>query len=379
MKPRYKIGSTRTSLRRFPILKCRLRARQVSLSAAYLQVESTHRNQYLCGRKPDISVYPSNVALSAASVCCLGEIKKPRQGRAATSFVAGSKGQAIHYATLALNSQHARQDVTVFLTDCRTVVFFSAQRGPDLTITYRESLQYDLCGDDSLGRCLLLAILTSIHPSIPFCSEFSGKEVIGATFISTIFTTSCPDDVLKLCSNTELLAIEAFVLENLEKSLGRDEMMRLGIIRLKSSSVDGLVLTPRAKGPSSRLISKLMLPLSCLAPIVSALQAVHLSGFFHRDVRAANMLLLEPKLPGGSYEPILADFGCSCTESIAEPLIRGGASKRYWARTTSDRKFRAQDDLHIFVRALYGIRNDLPNDDRCFPEFWDNVGTYTIL
>jgi hypothetical protein len=337
-------------------------------------VESSKGNTYLFGCKPDISVYPASVSLGRASVDRIGEIKKAKAKT--KDFEGAHKGQTVHYAMLILRAQRYRDEVTVFLTDCHMVTFFSVRWEARFII--RESLQYDLTGADSLGRRLLSAVLASRHPTIPF-SPFSGnvlgKEIIQCTASSTLFKSSLADAVLKLCIDPKLITAEVSALTTLKSKLGEGVMNSLGIIRLALHTRQALLLKPLAQGPASILVKSRKLPLSCLAPVVASLKAVHTAGVFHRDARASNILLLDND--DGTVKPILADFGCGCSVDEAMPLTEYGAPASYWSRHASEgHPFRPQEDLHIFVRALYSINNTLPNasDVTACLQFWEQVG-----
>eukprot|EP00047_Mylnosiga_fluctuans_P000233 m.189051 g.189051 ORF g.189051 m.189051 type:complete len:455 (+) comp10032_c1_seq26:1410-2774(+) len=348
---------------------------------SWVKVVGTKNQPLLEGKKPDISTHPSSVRLSAHTVDRIGEIKKPDgpDKEHLKDFQGAHKGQTAYYGMVILRIQRLRNDVTVFLTDCYSVTFFRVRWSASVGFSVQESMRYPLTGQDSLGRRLLSAVLKSRHPTIPFsplASPILGQQLIAETQSSTIFAASLPDCVLKLCVDPALVVAEVAALRGITRKLGEHAMIDLGIVRLDVHNTHAMCIKPRAKGPASVLILARKLPRSCLAPIVSALEAVHRAGFLHRDTRASNILLLDQA--DGTVKPVLADFGCSCTVAAAMPITAaGGAAASYWSRHAAEgRPFRPEDDLHIFARALYGIRNEMPDRTQvaqCL-EFWDNIG-----
>ena len=92
-----------------------------NLPITNVSVYSTQDHIYLDGRKPDISIIPSNAPLTQMHVLALGKIKLPRT----TDFSSDAKGEVLTFALRVLKVQPNRSEVTCFLTDIK---FFRAKR-----------------------------------------------------------------------------------------------------------------------------------------------------------------------------------------------------------------------------------------------------------
>ncbi|RHZ79750.1 hypothetical protein Glove_141g70 [Diversispora epigaea] len=314
-------------------------------------VKDTHTNPYLCGLKPDISVFIEEDVVH--DVCIptfvqtLLELKKRKR---TFGFSDEEKGQLVDYIYFLVQQQPLRELFAIFLSDGYQFYVMAFDRN---TKMYREFMTN-----------FKTVMSTKIHL----------KECLGVGSTSTVYKVDWKDNpsALKVYKDGYNPSNEAKVLQYLN---GKNVQ---NIPRYIAHDRHSMIISPVCEKISDQFQSFHVLQLLHL------LEHIHSMNAIHRDVCPSNI-----SLDTSNNSLVLVDWGSAIYTPTLTQLVEYEGTITFASPNILNNNMgyyqpKASDDLHSFIRTMYFLRNPsdmptIPNGNleskaQAIKEYWnDNV------
>jgi hypothetical protein len=273
------------------------------LGAPLLRGLDTSTNNYLNGRKPDVSFFPASLdtskKLDAVDVVLCGEIKPRKSSNDIGNNTA--LGEIVTFSHEVIASSPNRNFCYSFITNCEDIIFIkSTYNLNNGEYSYLKTPPYKIQIE---GGKFLSALLTRSYDELGWKPNFQTMdgnilkaiEKVGTGATSTVWRIN--GQVVKQYRHDfrDILELESTILGSLDFE---------GVPKIVAKGQDFLVMKPFGTSVEKGKITK-----SQLQSLIKILRQAHKKGVIHRDIRWSNLLTNE------KGEIMLIDWGFAISSS----------------------------------------------------------------